>query len=231
MSSASRADAAEFSVTRFWTWIILACTFVLALSAVVTLRLRKASAKDQAPQVYGQSVGDLAGIERSGEPVRLSALRGKVVVIAHVYTVCPHGCAAVLGEMLKLKRQFAAQSDFHLVSVAVLPEHDTPPFLRSFAEGMGLTTKDPWWFVTGERQKLWDFMSAELKLEAPKPIPEEERLNPLDLYEHDLRVVLLDRRGRVRGYYAVFHPQREISELMIDRLERDTRFLLDHPES
>lgn len=226
-----REPAAELSAARFWSWVVVACTVVVALSAAATLHFRHNADSSQAPPVFSEPSGDLEGTERNGEPVRLSSLRGKVVAIAHVYTVCPHGCAAVLGEMMKLKRRFAAHPDFHLVSVAVTPEHDTPSFLRSFAEGMGLTTSDPWWFVTGDRQKLWYFMSADLKLQAPKPIPEEERLNPLDLYEHDLRVVLLDRSGRVRGYYSVFHPQKEIGDLMSGRLERDARFLLGHPDS
>jgi hypothetical protein len=67
-------------------------------------------------------------------------------------------------------------------------------------------------------------------MQAPKPIPESERINPLDFYEHDLRLVLVDRQGRVRGYYSVFHPQPEIAQIMTEKLGRDVQRLLDHPE-
>ena len=86
---------------------------------------------------------------------------------------------------------------------------------------------DPWWFVTGDQKLAWAFMTDALKLDAPKPIPEDERVNPLDFYSHDLRIVLADREGRVRGYYAVFHPQPEVASLMTQRLHRDVRALLD----
>jgi hypothetical protein len=72
-------------------------------------------------------------------------------------------------------------------------------------------------------------MTNELKLEPAKAIPEDERVNPLDLFEHDLRIVLIDRQSRVRGYYSVFHPEPEIAALMCERLFKDTERLLNHP--
>lgn len=180
--------------------------------------------------VVAQIQGDLELTERGGETVKLSSLRGKVTVMACLYTVCPHGCAAVVGEMKKLHDAHHARPDFHLVSLAVAPERDTPQFLAAYAEGVGLKAGDPWWFVTGPQQATWDYMTNQLLMQAPKPIPEPERINPLDFYEHDLRLVLVDRQGRVRGYYSVFHPQPEIAQIMTEKLGRDVQRLLDHPE-
>jgi cytochrome oxidase Cu insertion factor (SCO1/SenC/PrrC family) len=94
---------------------------------------------------------------------------------------------------------------------------------------VGVKSGDPWWFVSGDRQQTWDYMTHELQMQAPAVIPEEKRVNPLDLYEHDLRIVLIDRSGRVRGFYAVFHPQPEIAEVMTAKLHKDVRRLLDDP--
>ena len=74
-----------------------------------------------------------------------------------------------------------------------------------------------------------DYLTQAQKLDPPRPIPEEKRLNPLDFYEHDLRIVVLDRQGRVRGYYSVFHPQPEIAETMSQKLARDVERLLENP--
>lgn len=72
-------------------------------------------------------------------------------------------------------------------------------------------------------------MTDELKLTPAIPIPAEERVNPLDLYEHDLRIVLVDQLGQVRGYYSVFHPQPEIAAVMCEKLHRDVAHLLANP--
>jgi cytochrome oxidase Cu insertion factor (SCO1/SenC/PrrC family) len=74
-------------------------------------------------------------------------------------------------------------------------------------------------------------MDQQLLLTPAQPIPPEERLNPLDTYEHDLRIVLIDRESQVRGYYSVFHPQEEVAELMQENLEADLVTLLAEPKS
>jgi cytochrome oxidase Cu insertion factor (SCO1/SenC/PrrC family) len=209
-------------------WISIAIVVLVAGSLGFNQLLERTLPKPKLP-ILTTIKGDLDAIERSGQKVKFSDLRGKVTVCAFIYTICPHGCAAVMGEMQKLNREHASRMDFQLVSLALLPERDTPEFLKVFAEGLQVKPSDPWWFLSGDRQRVWDFMTQELKLERAKEIPEDERLNPLDLFEHDLRIVLIDKLGQVRGYYAVFHPQAEIAKLMADKLQRHVTQLLDEP--
>lgn len=212
------------------SWVRMVLGIGMAIAGVLVLGHYARQALPQAPlPVVTQIKGDLEATERSGQTVKLSALRGKVTVMACLYTVCPHGCAAVVAQMQKLNTAYRTRPDFHLVSLAVAPERDTSGFLKAYAEGVGARPEDPWWFVTGEQQRIWDYMTYDLQLQHPLPIPEEKRINPLDLYEHDLRMVLIDRQGRVRGYYAVFHPQAEIATLMTEKLSRDVQRLLDNP--
>jgi len=204
---------------------------IVAIAGSISLKsyLHRHFHPEKSLPILAHITNDLEAVERSGTIVNTSTLRGKVCVIAYIYTVCPHGCAAVIGEMLKLKSEFRSRNDFHLVSITVVPERDDIAFLRSYADGIGLKPDDPWWFLTGVREKLSRFITDEIKLEPSVPIPESKRLNPLDLYEHDLRIALVDRGGNVRGYYAVFHPQTEIAELFRKKLHKDTRRLLDDP--
>ena len=202
----------------------------VALLGVLFLGRQMMRSLPQAPlPVIAQTTGALQVTERDGRTVKLAELRGKVTVMACLYTVCPHGCAAVVAQMQKLNTDFGSRPDFHQVSLSVAPERDTTGFLRAYAEGVGVKSGDPWWFVSGDRQQTWDYMTHELQMQAPAVIPEEKRVNPLDLYEHDLRIVLIDRSGRVRGFYAAFHPQPEIAEVMTAKLHKDVRRLLDDP--
>lgn len=213
------------------TWVRVGLGIVLSLAGVLYLGRYFNQSLPQPPlPVIAQISGDLEVTERSGSKVHLDSLRGKVVVMGCLYTVCPHGCAAVVQEMRKLNEAHRQRPDFHQVSLAVAPERDSASFLKAYAEGVGVKVSDPWWFVTGEQQRTWDFLTNELRMEAPKPIPEEKRLNPLDFYEHDLRLVVVDRRGRVRGFYSVFHPQPEIAAVMCEKLARDVQRLLDDPD-
>lgn len=131
--------------------------------------------------------------------------------------------------MVKLNERFRGNPDFHQISIAVIPERDSPELFKAHAEALEVRPTDPWWFLTGKREDMEQFMVEGLKLERPKPIPPEERLNPLDLYEHDLRIVLVDRRGTIRGYYSVFDPSDELAKLMREKLQRDVQRLLENP--
>lgn len=179
--------------------------------------------------VLGKVSGDLQGVERMGRDIRFSELSGKVTVLSHLYTVCPHGSKAVIEAMRGLNDEFGASPDFHQFSMSAATERETPEFFRTYAEVIGVGKKAPWWFVTVERPQLNAFTQNQLGLKPSKLIPEEERLNVFDLYENDLRLVLLDRQGQVRGRYQVFHPDAEIGASSVEMLRRDVRQLLNEP--
>lgn len=219
-----------FSPWLFWSGITVVC--VLAITgSILSQRLLKKQQLHLTPLPKIHSVSkNMEALERNGNNVTLSELNGKVRVFAYIYTVCPHGCAAVIGEMIKLNNKFGQHPDFHQVSISVVPDRDTTEMLKAYGEGIGLKPDSQWWFLTGDQENLWSYMTDALKLEPAAPIPEEEQLNPLDLYAHDLRIVLMDRTGNVRGYYSVFHPQAEIASLMCERLQTDVERLLNNPD-
>ena len=167
--------------------------------------------------------------ERNGTQVNLNTLRGKVFTCAYLYTVCPHGCSAVVNQMKRLQKNFGSRPDFHQVSIVIDQERNTQKVLQSYAGGIGVYPTDPWWFLTGDSKKLSAFMEMQIGLEPAKPIPPEERLNPLDLNKYDLRIALIDRKGRVRARYDVFHPLAEVGQKMREQLQADTEFLLNNP--
>lgn len=185
------------------------------------------AARPAAPlPVLGQVNGSFLATERAGHPVRFADLKGKISVFSHLYTVCPHGSKAVLKTMRELNDEFGSRQDFHQVSFALATARDTPAFFKAYAESLSVDESAPWWFTTIEQSALGKFVTNELGLNTPRPIPPEEQLHPLDLYENDLRLVLVDQRGRVRGHYKVFHPDPDVSLGAARSLREDVRTLL-----
>jgi cytochrome oxidase Cu insertion factor (SCO1/SenC/PrrC family) len=219
---------ADFNPVRFWLLMGGVIVLVIGMSIAYSRFLQTVLPKAELP-IFATVKSDLEATERSGKAVRFSDLKGKVIVAAYLYTQCPHGCAAVTAQLQKLNQEFATHPGIQLLSVAIQPERDSVAMLKGYADAVGATEKSPWWFITGDRQKLWDFMTKEIGMTPAKPIPVDERITPDDEYEHDLRIALLDGQGRVRGYYAVFHPQSEIASLMAERLHDHAHQLLDQP--
>ena len=210
-------------------WFVIAACVVGYFGYRIGLTLRPPEQLEPSLPALAQITEDLEATQRNGTPVHLKALRGKVFTCAYLYTVCPHGCSAVINQMKRLQKSFGTRPDFHQVSVAIDPERNTPEVLKSYAGGMGVYPTDPWWFITGESSKLNAFMERQIGLEPAKPIPPQERLNPLDVNKYDLRIALIDRQGRVRGRYDVFHPQPDVARQMREQLQADTEFLLNNP--
>jgi cytochrome oxidase Cu insertion factor (SCO1/SenC/PrrC family) len=176
--------------------------------------------------VLGRVAGKFLSQERSGQPVRFEELKGKVSVFSHLYSICPHGSKAVLETMKALNAEFGSRKDFHQVSFALASARENPGFFKSYAENFSVADSAPWWFTCLEQSVLEKFVTAELGLKAPRPIPAQERLNPFDLYENDLRLVLVDQAGQVRGRYQVFHPDPEVSQAAAKSLHEGARSLL-----
>lgn len=181
------------------------------------------------PPVLGRCTGKLAGRERNGSTVHLADLRGKVTLLGHLYTLCPHGSLPVIEAMRSLQNEFGMHPGFHQVSLSAATERENPAYFRSYASGIGVGAQAPWWFVTAERSELDTFTTAELGLTPSRLIPEEQRLNVFDLYENDLRLVLLDSQGQVRGRYQIVHPDPASSAAALDQLRAHVRHLLSQP--
>lgn len=178
------------------------------------------------PPVLTGRVGDLYGHERNKGDVNLASLIGKVVVMGQLYTPCPHGSHAVISAMTQLNAKLGSHGDFHQVCLTDRNATTTPEFFRSYAKALGITEAAPWWFLTSEHPDLAGFVHYSLGLKESKPIPQDERLNPLDLYDSDLRLVLIDKKGRVRGRYEVFNPDLATSKAATEQLCADAEHLL-----
>ena len=86
---------------------------------------------------------------QEGEPLRLSDLRGEVVVLTFVYTRCPlpHYCPLMDRKFAELADRTARSAEraerVRLLSVSFDPEHDTPAVLAEHAARVG--AEPPLW--------------------------------------------------------------------------------------
>lgn len=178
------------------------------------------------PPFLGRLEKDMEFTERSGKKVKLSDLKGKILIASWVFTRCPRGCAGVLAKLKKLQSEFGSQPGVHFLSFTLDPE-DTPEMMKKFAEGIGIKDEEPWWFLNGEKKAVRDFMTFSLKFRPVQDLPESERLTPDDKYIHDLRVAIVDHRGHLRGLYDVMNADAETQKFYDKMLRDDLRYFLE----
>ena len=143
------------------------------------------------------STTDADGVERS-----FSDLKGKVLLISHVFTRCPGQCAGVCAVLDEFRKEVGDQDLLHLVSVTLDPIHDDSSQLKAFSQKHGLVSKD-WWFLTGNPDELNNYMLETFSLSAQEK-DESLRSGPDDLFAHRPMVVLVDHKLKIRGWYDPF---------------------------
>lgn len=220
-------------IIRPWTlWIPV---IMIALAGVITYNwlvyLDRKSREEEAgrPPYIHRAEGDLILTERDGRTVRLSELRGKVILAAWVFTRCPRGCAGVVAKLKELSEEMAARSDVHFIGFALDPE-DTPEMMAAFAGQAGIPKAAPFWLVNGDPLKVREFMTRQLKFRPVQEMPEKDRLSPQDKYMHDLRVALIDHQGNVRRLADLVNADPEVAGYWDKQLRRDLEHVLNEKD-
>jgi protein SCO1/2 len=140
----------------------------------------------------GQAVPDFTMTTQEGRPLKLSELRGRVVVLTFIYTRCPlpDFCPLMDRKMGELAAKVGASArlsgQVRLLSVSFDPEHDTPEVLAKHAR------------VQGAHPPLWTFAvatHAELaKVAAPLGLTYGPTSNEII---HNLCMAVIDPEGRL----------------------------------
>lgn len=150
-----------------------------------------------------RKVTDFELTERSGNPLSLADLRGKVWVADFVFTSCGGPCPMMSRRMADLQEKWRRENGLRLVSVSVDPQRDTPAVLRKYADQYQ-ANPDRWFFLTGD---LDDIRNLAVKGFALGDIQ--------DAIFHSTKFALVDRVGQIRGYYEGTSME-EVSQLSRD---------------
>ena len=145
--------------------------------------------------------------ERSGQPLALKELEGKVWIGSFFFASCPGTCRQINTAIAGLQEEFK-DKDVTLVSITVDPDNDTPAVLRDYAKSFNADPKR-WLFLTGNFGVI-------------KQVCQELFAMPIDKKVHTERLVLFDKAGHSRGYFATNQPtemaalRRGVDELLAE---------------
>ena len=148
-----------------------------------------------------------AVLDASGRRHDLAGLlRGRVTVLAFVYTRCGDVCPAATLDMSRLQDLAAKDrrlsGRMRLVTMSFDAEHDTPEVMRDYAAQWRST--DPaapeWLFLTApDRESLKPMLAAYNQAVDRKP----DAASAGGPFSHVFRAFLIDRDGFVRNIYSM----------------------------
>ncbi|MCX7915974.1 MAG: SCO family protein [Verrucomicrobiae bacterium] len=189
-------------------------TFLIVVGTVSLIATREWGVPKPGKLMELGSVPDFRLVESSGAERARADLVGKVWIASFIFTRCAEECPAMMRAEVKLQRNLPVREDLILVSFSVDPDYDTPERLRAYAEMFG-ADRSRWWFFTGDKKSIYRLAIEGFRLSTMEADPENEM--PI---LHSSKLVLVDRRGTIRGYYD------SMDEMELRQLVRDARRLL-----
>jgi protein SCO1/2 len=148
--------------------------------------------------VYG-ALPEFTLTNQNGKTVTLADLHGQAWIADAIFTRCPGQCLLMSGHMKDIQNALPPGLPIQLVSFTTDPAFDQPPVLKKYAQRFE-AHEDRWSFLTGTQTALHGVEVDGLKLPVlDKPAAQQESAN--DLFIHSEKFVLLDKQGRIRGYY------------------------------
>lgn len=144
------------------------------------------------------SVAEFSLTERSGRKVSREDLLGKVWVASFLFTRCSTGCPLISAHLMELQKDLEKQQGVVLVTFSVDPEHDQPEVLQEYADSHGADS-DRWLFLTGRQEEVYHLVYDSFHLPMQQTTGKER--TPGNEVSHATRLVLVDKRGRIRGYF------------------------------
>jgi len=171
------------------------------------------SVNEKGDTVY-HKIDDFTFINQDSQLVDRNTFKGKIYISDFFFTNCPTICPSMTKQLLRVHNAFQHRPDVLLISHSIDFQADSVPTLKEYADRLEVTS-DKWHFVTGEREHIYHTAKSKYYLSA--------QIDPLAPggYLHNGKFVLVDREGRIRGYYT------GTEQADVDRLIADVKILLE----
>ena len=165
----------------------------------------------------GHTIGEFSFYNQNGKVVDNEDVEGKVYVAEYFFTTCGSICPKMNKQLQRIHNKFAKNKEVKLLSFTVDPDKDTVEQMKKYAERFNVEGNQ-WHFLTGDKESLYQL--ARTSFFVLKPAEAENQGDAGGDFIHTNNFVLVDRRGRIRGYYD------GTSAIEVDKIMRDISRLL-----
>ncbi|NOU39521.1 MAG: SCO family protein [Ferruginibacter sp.] len=159
-----------------------------------------------------------------GKKVSLDDLKGKIIVLDFFFSSCPSICPGLARNMKRLQDSYIKNDTIvQFLSISIDPDRDSVSKLRAFADRYK-ANHDNWWFVTGNKEEIYNFALNEIKASVADPKVDTA-------FIHTENFFLLDSNRVVRGWYNGFDTiklaqlAKDIPTIMLERDKKSPSIL------
>jgi len=133
-------------------------------------------------------------ISQDGLPISDNYYKDKIYVADFFFATCQSICPKMAQQFNRLQHMLKDDIKFHLLSHTVNPANDSVPVLRHYADSFHVDTSK-WQLVTGDKEAIYKIAREGYLL----PVADGD--GGKDDFIHSEKAVLIDEKGRIRGFY------------------------------
>ena len=145
----------------------------------------------------GHHVEPFSFVNQEGKTITDKDMQGKVYVVEYFFTTCKGICPKLNENMTHVAQAYKGNKDVMILSHTVDPLKDTVAAMKAYSLKF---EADPaqWMFLTGDKKKLYDMARYSYLISAQD---DTAGVSIDQDFIHDNHYVLVDKAGRVRGFY------------------------------
>ena len=155
------------------------------------------------------TVAPFSLISQNGMEVTQDDVENHIRIVNYFFTTCPGICLDMAKSLRKVQSKYIDNDAIKIMSHSAMPEYDTPKVLKNYAE-VNDVDSNRWILLTGEP----DLINNLARTSYFTVLKEGEGWDEHS-FIHTENLVLVDHKGRLRGYYD-------------GTSENDTDLLIDH---
>jgi protein SCO1 len=185
----TQAPTQNVPLSHRLAWVLLA----LVVSGIVAAAIWKRAAAVPPPPSLGV-IGPFELVDQTGKTRSFKDFAGRPWIAGFMFTRCGGTCPRIVQAMTRFRDKLNDYPNLQLVCFSMDPEHDTPDVLSRYAKQQN-AEHERWFFLSGKRDEIVRVTRGDFKLGI------EEGIDPEEPILHSPKLVLVDERGVIRGYY------------------------------
>jgi protein SCO1 len=215
----------NFSVIAL-LFLLIACTEkkerVLPILGNYDLEYKTIDGKEVLDTVY-PTIPPFRFLNEDSIWVSNADFKGKIWIAEFFFATCPTICPVMNQQMKRFTEETKDIAEYYqILSFTINPKNDSPSVLKKYKESHGISLKN-WSFLTGVHEDEVHRMGIENFITFAGRDDESA-----GGYAHSGAFTLVDKKGYVRGVYAITNYDSSINESEYKRMITEIRKLLKY---
>lgn len=141
------------------------------------------------------TIGDFNLTDQFNKTVTPKDFENKIYVASFIFTTCQGICPSMTGNLKSVYALYKEDPEVKFLSHSVMPEVDSVPVLKAYAEKYDVKDNSKWHFTTADRKQIYNLARKHYFAAT-----DSGDGGPQD-FVHTENLVLIDKEKRLRGFY------------------------------